>query len=162
MQQQYERSVPAQVPVDEGEGQLHEHGRYEREEEREPLPDLVSGGAVRGAEVKRCRGLGREQRHRHKDGTGESHPHSLRHLGKAARCFARGPLIHNVTSEQSVSRPLKTGRRCVGGTPPPQQQQQLDSDWREVGCFHSQVRSPGRTAGGARGATVSCAHWSVR
>lgn len=76
MQQQNQRSVPAQVPVDEGEGELHQHGRYEREEEREPLPDLVPGGAVRGAEVQRCRGLGREQRHRHKDGTGESHPHS--------------------------------------------------------------------------------------
>lgn len=43
MQQQDERSVSAEVPVDEGEGQLHEHGRHEREEEREPLPDLVSG-----------------------------------------------------------------------------------------------------------------------
>lgn len=42
MQQQDERSVPAEVPVDEGEGQLHEHGRHEREEERETLPDLVS------------------------------------------------------------------------------------------------------------------------
>lgn len=102
MQQQNERSVSAQVPVDEGEGELHEHGRYEREEEREPLPDLVSGGAVRGAEVQRCRGLGREQRHRHKDGTGESHPHSLRHLGNAARCFAQSLHVHNETTESSV------------------------------------------------------------
>lgn len=63
MQQQDEGSVSAQVPVDEGEGQLHQDGRDEREEEGETLPDLVSGGAVRGAEVQRCRGLGREQRH---------------------------------------------------------------------------------------------------
>lgn len=104
MQQQDEGSVSAEVPVDEGEGQLHEHGRYEREEERESLPDLVSSGAVRGAEVERCRGLGREQRHRHKDGTGESHPHSLRHLGNAARCFARGPHIHHFTAGPSVNR----------------------------------------------------------
>lgn len=79
MQQQDERPVPAEVPVDEGERQLDEHGRHEREKEREPLPDLVPGGAVRGAQVERCRGLGREQGHRHKDGAGESHPRSLRH-----------------------------------------------------------------------------------
>lgn len=42
MQQQDQRSVPAQVPVDEGERELHQHGRYEGEEERERLPDLVS------------------------------------------------------------------------------------------------------------------------
>lgn len=42
VQQQNERPVPAEVPVDEGEGQLHEHGRHEREEERETLPDSVS------------------------------------------------------------------------------------------------------------------------
>lgn len=95
MQQQDERSVSAQVPVDEGERQLHQDGRDEREEQCESLPDLVSGGAVRGAEVQRCRGLGREQRHRHKDGAGEAHPHSLQSAiwGDAARCFAPGPRI---------------------------------------------------------------------
>lgn len=103
MQQQDEGSVSAQVPVDEGESQLHEHRRYKREEESESLPDLVSSGAVRGAEVERCRGLGREQRHRHKNGTGESHPHSLRHLGNAARCFAQGPHIHHVNATPSVT-----------------------------------------------------------
>ena len=141
MQQQNQRSVPAQVPVDEGEGELHQHGRYEREEEREPLPDLVPGGAVRGAEVQRCRGLGREQRHRHKDGTGESHPHSADSAirGTAARCFARGPHVHNVPTERSdgqsdrqtdrgPSDPRERrrgdlrgdGRRSVGLPPPPQ------------------------------------------
>lgn len=163
MQQQNERSVPAEVPVDEGEGQLHEHGRYEREEEREPLPDLVPGGAVRGAEVERCRGLGREQRHRHKDGTGESHPHSLRHLGNAARGFAQGPFGHNVTAGHVCQSPA--GRDAVvtsGGTPPQQQQQQLNCDWREAGCFHSKVSSRGETAGGARGAALISAHRSLK
>lgn len=107
VQQQDERSVSAQVPVDEGEGELHEHGGREREEQREPLPDLVSGGAVRGAEVQRSRGLSREQRHRHQDGAGEAHPHSRRHLrGKRLRGWG---LVHHGATEtvcQGESEPL--------------------------------------------------------
>lgn len=74
MQQQHERPVLAELAVDEGERELHEHGRHEREEQRETLPEPVAGGVVRGAQVQRCRGLGRKQRHRHQDGSGESHP----------------------------------------------------------------------------------------
>lgn len=140
MQQQNERSVSAQVPVDEGEGQLHEHGRYEREEERESLPDLVPGGAVRGAEVQRCRGLGREQRHRHKDGTGESHSHSLRHLGNATRCF-----VHNDTTEPSVRRPLE-GTAAVAAAAAAHPRFEAG---RQAGRFHGQVLSRGESVGGA-------------
>lgn len=120
MQQQNERSVSAEVPVDEDEGQLHEHGRHEGEEEREPLPDLVSRGAVRGAEVESCRGLGREQRHRHKYRTGESHPHSRSHL--------ENPHVH--TTQHSLSR-----WTC---RPPPQLIRGLREAGRQGGCFPSQ------------------------
>lgn len=110
MQQEDQRSVPAQVPVDEGERELHQHGRYESEEKRESLPDLVPSEAVCGTQVQRCRRLGREQRHRHKDGTRESHPRSLRHLRNAALCFARRRHIHKVShrrgrSERATARP---------------------------------------------------------
>ncbi|MEQ2169616.1 hypothetical protein GOODEAATRI_027099 [Goodea atripinnis] len=113
------------VPVDEGESQLHQHGRDEREEKRESLPDLVSGGAVRGAEVQRCRGLGREQRNRHKDGAGEAHPHSLHSAiwGDAAHCFAPGPRVHN-----GNHRAVRTALRNHKGTPP---QQLLISELRK-------------------------------
>lgn len=110
MQQEDQRSVSAQVPVDKGECELHQHGRYESEEKRESLPDLVSREAVRGTQVQRCRRLGRKQRHRHKDGTRESHPRSLRHLRNAALCFARRRHIHKVfpprgRSERATARP---------------------------------------------------------
>lgn len=92
MQQQHERPVLAELAVDEGERELHEHGRHEREEQRESLPEVVR--AVGGAQVDRRRGLGREQGYRHQDGSGESHPHSRSAIrGGEAASLGDGTLI---------------------------------------------------------------------
>lgn len=93
MQQQHERPVLAELAVDEGERELHEHGRHEREEQRERLPEVVR--AVRGAQVERRRGLGREQGHRHQDGCGESHPHSRSAIRGGKRLRSRTARAHN-------------------------------------------------------------------
>ena len=163
MQQQDERSVAAQVPVDEGEGQLHQHGRHEREEEREPLPDLVPSRAVRGAEVERCRGLSREQIHRHKDGSGESHPRSLRHLGNPARAawLLPPPVHHRVPRPAEQPRHLRgshtRGRRSVwarAAAATAAAAALLRRCGGRAGCFHRQGSYRGEAAGGAVGETL--------
>lgn len=89
MQQKHKRSISAEVPVNKSEGQLHEHRRHKRKQEREPLPNLVTVGAVRRAQIEGGRCFGCEQRHRHKYRTGESHPHSLSHREKRTAPFPK-------------------------------------------------------------------------
>lgn len=123
MQQQHERPVLAELSVDEGERELHEHGRHEREEQRESLPEVV--GAVGGAQVERRRGLGREQGHRHQDGRGESHPHSHSAIrgGKRGRHAHNGPLVPVLEGSGGENRGCvwkSVGyRAATAATPPP-------------------------------------------
>lgn len=161
MQQQHERPVLAELAVDEGERELHEHGRHEREEQRETLPEVV--GAVGGAQVERRRGLGREQGYRHQDGSGESHPHS-RSAIRGGSGFARGRHAHNGRfrwcwwwwlEERDGGcekvRGLPSGHRSNAAAAAAAAAR-LRSASKGAGCFHGQVWFPGETAGGARGA----------
>lgn len=149
--------------MDEGERELHEHGRHEREEQRETLPEVV--GAVGGAQVERRRGLGREQGYRHQDGRGESHPHS-RSAIRGGSGFARGRHAHNGSSVPLlVGRDTERGGGCeeVRGLPSGHCSNaaaaaaaaaaaRLRSASKRAGCYDGQVWFPGETAGGARGA----------
>lgn len=95
--------------MDKGKGQLHQHRWHERKKERESLPDLVPSRAVCGAQVESSRGLGGEERDRHKYRAGQSHPHTA--IGK------RGIFTLTLHSRPSHAKQETTPRwRCAPPT----------------------------------------------
>lgn len=132
VQQQHQRAVAADVPVDEDQAELHQRAGQEGEEQRQPLPHAVPRRAVRAAQAQGGRRLGHEEDEGDEDRAREFHRRRRHHQHPPSRVFAAaaprpgppkrrwGAVPHGDRLGEQLRSPRPppgTGRGRRGGSP---------------------------------------------